>query len=127
MFLALLSDLEGAVLKSRNPLLNGISDYLVDVTSAEEDALAENVAQVHGTELMEEMEKDNKMTKVLIFVFFNFMEGIFNQKLTLIIFRCSIVYFFICELFIQLIFMLLSSIQMKMKCHTGYFIFKIII
>nr|CAD2164135.1 unnamed protein product [Meloidogyne enterolobii] len=62
---ALLSDLEGAVLKSRNPLLNGISDYLVDVTSAEEDALAENVAQVHGTELMEEMEKDNKMIKVL--------------------------------------------------------------
>ncbi|KAL7069730.1 hypothetical protein ACQ4LE_011169 [Meloidogyne hapla] len=60
-----LSDLEGAVLKSRNPLLNGISDYLVDETSAEEDALAENVAQVHGTELMEEIEKDNKMIKVL--------------------------------------------------------------
>ncbi|KAF7633128.1 hypothetical protein Mgra_00007491 [Meloidogyne graminicola] len=59
------SDLEGTVLKSKNPILSRISDYLVYETSAEEDALTESAAHLHGTELMEEIEKDNNLIKVL--------------------------------------------------------------
>jgi hypothetical protein len=52
------------VLKSRNPLLADIANFLVEETGAEEEALVDKAVEVNGGEAVQSMEIDQQMTQV---------------------------------------------------------------
>lgn len=60
-----LADLEATVLKSRNPLLADIANFLVEETGAEEEALVDKAVEVNGGEAVQSMEIDQQMTQML--------------------------------------------------------------
>ncbi|KAL3116008.1 hypothetical protein niasHT_007308 [Heterodera trifolii] len=61
--------LDEAVLKSRNPILAGIADYMVEEASVEEEVLLERAASVDGTiassEISLQFEEDRSLLKIL--------------------------------------------------------------
>lgn len=65
LFLDSIDDLENAIVKSKNPVLKGIVDYLIEETSAEEEALL-GVNGSEDTEIKVPLETDKNMLKVLL-------------------------------------------------------------
>jgi hypothetical protein len=64
------SNLEAAVVRSRNPLLANIKDLMIEETSAEEETLMEKAAEVNGTEVTQEFETDQQLAKTLDILLF---------------------------------------------------------
>lgn len=64
-FLAPLEDLERAVIESTNPVLSGVSEYLIEEASAEEDALLGVNGELNNHSAKRTLEVDNEMLKVL--------------------------------------------------------------
>uniref|UniRef100_A0A914HB15 Serrate RNA effector molecule homolog n=1 Tax=Globodera rostochiensis TaxID=31243 RepID=A0A914HB15_GLORO len=63
----LLSDLDDAVLHSRNPILSGIVNYMVEESSAEEEFLLERACAADGTplEITQQYEEDRALIQML--------------------------------------------------------------
>ena len=62
--IARLANLEAVVLNSRNPVLEGIEQFLVEETNAEEETILEKVSTANNTDIMQEYEVDSQLAKV---------------------------------------------------------------
>lgn len=60
--------MDTAVLNSRNPLLAGIANYLVEENPTEEEALLEKAVEIDGSEIMQQMEEDKMIIKVKLII-----------------------------------------------------------
>jgi len=64
IILVRLANLEAAVLNSRNPVLEGIEQFSVEETNAEEETILEKVSTANNTDIMQEYEVDSQLAKV---------------------------------------------------------------
>lgn len=68
-FLEPITDLENAVIESKNPILEGLIDYMVEEDSAEEDyysvAADQNLSGLGDMEIKVVLEEDRSLLKIL--------------------------------------------------------------